>query len=190
MNYRATRLSNGYSPAELLFGRKIKTLLPQIPEKLKPITVNQKSLRQKESMSRDYSKRNYDLRRRAQTLKPIQEGDNVFVKNFNVDGKIIKEADRPRSYVVDTPRGVISRNRRHLVKLHTDVKLYEPTDFQLGEERECRNLSNNTSNVINQESDTPSSHTTVQSSEAQQISDKHYVTRSGRISKPPERLEL
>ena len=60
---------------------------------------------------------------------PLQEGDSVHVKTFNADGKVVKTAERPRSYVVDTPRGVILRNRRHLVKLNKEVQLSDPLTF-------------------------------------------------------------
>ena len=35
MSYRATPLENGYSPAEMLFGRKIRTTVPVFPDQLK-----------------------------------------------------------------------------------------------------------------------------------------------------------
>ena len=132
MNYRATPLSNGCSPLGLLFSRRIKTLVPINPAKLKPRTVKQRNLRRKENAARSSEKQHYDMRKRARVLQPLQKGDNVFVKRFQVDGKVLQEADRPRSYIVDTPRGVISRNRRHLVKLNRDVQLNEPTNLPTG----------------------------------------------------------
>ena len=36
MSYRATPLKNGYSPAEMLFGRKIVTTVRVFPDELKP----------------------------------------------------------------------------------------------------------------------------------------------------------
>lgn len=36
MSYRATPLENGYSPAEMLFGRKLRTTVPMLPDQLKP----------------------------------------------------------------------------------------------------------------------------------------------------------
>ena len=63
-------------------------------------------------------------------MTPLRTGDNVHVKSFNVDGKVLKAADRPRSNVVDTPRGEISRNRQHLVMLNKEVELNDPTDLQ------------------------------------------------------------
>ena len=45
MHYRATPLSNGYSPSQLLYSRQIKTILPQNPDRLKPKVINQTSLK-------------------------------------------------------------------------------------------------------------------------------------------------
>ena len=41
---------------------------------------------------------------------------NFNIKTFTIDGKVFKAADRPRSYVVDTPLGKISPIRQHLVR--------------------------------------------------------------------------
>ena len=89
MNYRATPLANGYSPSELLFGRKIKTALPQIPSKLIPISVNYKTLLQKETDMRQGAARHYNRRRGARNIAPLKNGDNVYVKNLSVDGKVV-----------------------------------------------------------------------------------------------------
>ena len=44
MNYPTTPLSNGWSPSELLFSCRIKTLVPINPAKLKPRTVKERNL--------------------------------------------------------------------------------------------------------------------------------------------------
>lgn len=36
LSYRSTPLKNGYSPAELLMGQRLRTKLPTVPEKLVP----------------------------------------------------------------------------------------------------------------------------------------------------------
>ncbi|UYV78064.1 K02A2.6-like [Cordylochernes scorpioides] len=46
--YRTTPLENGFSPSELLMGRKLRTDLPTHPDLLKPTLVNQGLLNQKE----------------------------------------------------------------------------------------------------------------------------------------------
>ena len=90
-------------------------------------------------------------------MTPLRAGDNVHVKSFNIDGKVLKAADRPRSYVIDTPRGEISRNRRHLVRLNKEVELNDPTDLQpmvYVQERKVQGDSANSHNSGITESDT------------------------------------
>ena len=109
-------------------------------------------------------------------------------------------SDRPRSYVVDTPRGEISRNMRHLVRLNKEVELNDPTDLQpmvYVQERRVQGDSANSHNSAITESDTllsnssgPEQLSSVPLHVSQQTSNKPFVvTRSGRISKPPERLQ-
>ncbi|XP_053388813.1 uncharacterized protein K02A2.6-like [Mercenaria mercenaria] len=62
LTYRATLLQNGLSPSQLLFGRQIKTTLPQAPQKLDPKTVNSREIQQKEKNYRNYSKEKRKLR--------------------------------------------------------------------------------------------------------------------------------
>jgi hypothetical protein len=52
LSYRATPLTNGNSPAELLMGRKLQTLLPIAPKQLKPKLPNFRSLRENEKESK------------------------------------------------------------------------------------------------------------------------------------------
>ena len=47
MVYRATPLENGYSPTELLMGRKLRTTIPAISEQLKPRLPDYSRLREK-----------------------------------------------------------------------------------------------------------------------------------------------
>ena len=68
-SYSATPLANGYSPVELLMGRKLQTLLPIAPKQLKPKLPNFRSLRENEKESKLKQKRNYERRHRAPMTK-------------------------------------------------------------------------------------------------------------------------
>ena len=47
--YRSTPLHNGFSPGELLMGRKLRTKLPMLSSQLEPFTPDYDKLLQKES---------------------------------------------------------------------------------------------------------------------------------------------
>ena len=72
--YRSTPLASGYSPAELLMGRKIMSTIPIIPRHLIPQLPNQELLKQKEEVYRSKQKKNFDNRHKAQQLKPLPSG--------------------------------------------------------------------------------------------------------------------
>ena len=184
MEYRASKIRNGYSPSELLFNRQIKTLLPTAPGNLQPKLVNATKIAERENYVREQTKLNYDNRRRARPLQPLEEGDRVHVKNLKTDGNIVQSALFPRSYIVDTPRGTIRRNRRHLVKLHQpssadDTPVHQPisADDTPVPREICRENTGKNNNSM-----------PVQTHET--LPEGATLTRSGCISKPPERLQI
>jgi hypothetical protein len=117
LNYRATPLPwCQRSPAELLMGRPLRTCIPQIKEQLVPkwsYLVEFRSLNQK---FKQKQKRDFDKRHRAHSLEDIPEDTRVWItsEGDHVEGRVVSPANSPRSYVVDTPTGVVRRNRQHL----------------------------------------------------------------------------
>ncbi|RVE55527.1 hypothetical protein OJAV_G00235410 [Oryzias javanicus] len=106
--------ANGYSPAELLMGRRIGTTVPVITSQLNPGGADMKRLRETEQKYRYKLQQNYNSRHRAHDLSQLQPGDHVWVKGLQERGTVVSAADTPRSYVVETPKGVLRRNRYHL----------------------------------------------------------------------------
>ncbi|UYV64758.1 K02A2.6-like [Cordylochernes scorpioides] len=100
LEYRSTPLENGYSPAELLMGRKLRTTLPIAPENLNPRLVDSQTLRRKEGRMRKDMKSRYDHAAELRTWRSYPK----------------QKASTPRSYMVDTPVGTVRRNRFHLRK--------------------------------------------------------------------------
>ena len=114
MAYRATPLANGYSPTELLTGRKIRTLVPVIPSQLNPGCADMIKLKLTELSYRQKQRQNYDRRHRAHDMLHLQPGEHVWIKDTHEKGTVVSTADTPRSYIVETPRGTVRRNRYHL----------------------------------------------------------------------------
>ncbi|UYV80976.1 hypothetical protein LAZ67_19002333 [Cordylochernes scorpioides] len=116
LEYRSTPLENGYSPAELLMGRKLRTTLPIAPENLNPKLVDSQTLKRKEGRRRKDMKSRYDRRCGATDMEELSEGDTVWITDMRTWGIVKKKASTPRSYMVDTPVGTLRRNRFHLRK--------------------------------------------------------------------------
>ncbi|UYV77093.1 K02A2.6-like [Cordylochernes scorpioides] len=116
LEYRSTPLENGYSPAELLMGRKLRTTLPIAPENLNPRLVDSQTLKRKEGRRRKDMKSRYDRRCGATDMEELSEGDTVWITDMRTWGIVKQKASTPRSYMVDTPVGTLRRNRFHLRK--------------------------------------------------------------------------
>ena len=120
--YRSTPLANGLTPSEILMGRKLKTPLPILPQKLMPAVTKDKleSAVQKDESNRMKQKQWYDNRYRAKDLPVLQPGDSVWIRDQNRDGIVVQKHANPRSYVVQTDEGTVRRNRSALQSCDQD----------------------------------------------------------------------
>ncbi|CAB4037730.1 Hypothetical predicted protein, partial [Paramuricea clavata] len=159
MSYRDTPLENGYSPAELLFGRKIQTTLPVVSQHLVPTWSYLVAVREKEERIKKRQKKNYDFRNKVKTLQQIEPDCPVWIPDRKESGTIINKFETPRSYVVKTPTTTVQRNRRHLIE--------DPSKNSREELQEA---------------------TSTTSGAAVPENNPGYYTRSGRLSAPPDRL--
>jgi len=169
------------SPAQRLFGRRTKTLLPTPAELLQPKLPEGVPQRLKELKA----KQTYYYNRGARELPTLKPGDVVRIEPRNSLGKgkpwikaeVTGQSDI-RSYEVRTEDGRrFRRNRRHL-RISKEAPTQEPLSL---------------STVPSP--DTPDQPATVQQDpgrpEATQdtaVTDAPVVTRSGRVVKPPERF--
>ncbi len=160
--YRSTPLQNGYSPSELLMGRRLRTTVPVLPETLNPKIPDLKSLRYKEDQSRFKQKENFDFRHRAKTLEELEPGRTVWAKDLG-KSVVTQKTNFPRSYVVETPNGSYRRNRQQLVPMPATPGSAPPADPPPDEKPPAT---------------TPARSATTT------------VTRSGRQVVPPKRLDL
>lgn len=174
MIYRATPLKNGYSPAELCMGRMIRTNLPMTSDILTPKWPNVKIVQERESEFQRTQKVNFDKRHRAKDVKPLLTGDRVLLKDMGIRGTVVEPAATPRSYIVRTDRGYLRRNSRHLI--HTKGPLVPDTPEVLVQKE------------ITEPQPTVS--TDVSSRNTTLPTQGRMMTRSGRISVPPQRLDL
>ncbi|XP_077516529.1 uncharacterized protein LOC144126328 [Amblyomma americanum] len=124
LTYRDTPGVSGVSPAQLLMGRKLQTRLPGLPERLLPALPSNETFRAQDSATKVQQGNNYNCSHSASPLSPLKPGDDVRVKDIGCSGRVLSPAQRPRSYVVETPGCILQRNR-HLVRFSTGQNIPE-----------------------------------------------------------------
>ncbi len=161
--YRSTPLQNGFSPSELLMGRRLRTTVPVLPELLNPKIPDLNVLRSKEAQSRSSQKANFDWRHRARDLVQLEPGQTIWAKDIG-HATVQEKAETPRSYNIETSSGSYRRNRRDLLPISSPARSTPPacsTPSPAGTPTPAKSPSE----------------TTVT------------VTRAGRKVKPPKRLD-
>lgn len=121
LHYRATPTSNGYSPAQLLFNRNIRTTIPTV--NLKRKTYSYFDVETSDKKRRDRMKRNFDTARGARTLPELRCGSRVYVQDAERQGEVLIKREEPRSYEICLEDGtILRRNRKSLHQLPAEVK--------------------------------------------------------------------
>ncbi|CAB4027952.1 Transposon Ty3-G Gag-Pol poly [Paramuricea clavata] len=113
--YRSTPLSCAYSPAELLMGRKIRTTVPTFHKLLTPKWHDLIKLQEHEAQSKLQQQKYFNTRHCAMPLKQIPQGTEVHISTHPENGVVKTSTESPRQYEVETPTGVIKRNRVQLL---------------------------------------------------------------------------
>uniref|UniRef100_A0A673HK68 Integrase catalytic domain-containing protein n=1 Tax=Sinocyclocheilus rhinocerous TaxID=307959 RepID=A0A673HK68_9TELE len=180
MCFRATPTSStGVSPAELLMERKMRTTLPTLPRNLRPKWPNKSSIKERDKAAKEKQAYYFNRRHGVKDLPVIRPGDSVLLKlddeaKWKGPATVLAESATPRSYEVFSEKeGEKRRNRRHLQLLPEKVP---GITMKTGEssEQSPQNVQ------LRVDSDLP----------AENIVRKPNITRSGRVRKPAERLNL
>ncbi|KAG5878407.1 hypothetical protein JTB14_029680 [Gonioctena quinquepunctata] len=95
--YRSTPLACGFSPAELLMSRKLRTNLPVLPNKLNSFVDTSQFIVREEEGKRQEEKL-YNSRHSARNLPDLSVGDPVWVLDIRQYGVIVDILREPRSY--------------------------------------------------------------------------------------------
>ena len=137
LSYRATPLQNGYSPAELLMSRKLRTTVPIIEQERVPKVPEQAVVKEMESQVKGLQKINFDHHHRAVELPELNPGDKVWITDRKIEGNVVKRV-APRSYIINTTIGEYRRNRRFLtlLKRQTKDRTYSSQSLNISEESE------------------------------------------------------
>lgn len=192
--YRSTPLECGKSPAELLFGRRIRTNLPQLESLLKPSWITPSTISKMQGL-KNRQKANFDKHHGARPLRPLADGQTVWVTDRQEYGVIAGKAPQPRSYLVRTQRGEFRRNRSFLIPARPSGS---PIDVQLPDDEPTPRADDNpvrppTPAASGDQHGSPvRSPTSPASGRSPSPSPQPAptTTRSGRVVRPPSRLDL
>ena len=116
LSYRATPLQIGYSPSELLMGRKLRTTVPTTRGQLIPRVPDSTVVRERHQHQKQRQEKTFNCHHGARDLPELSPGDTVWVPDRRSEA-IVQDEANPRSYEVETTDGTYRRNRRDLVQL-------------------------------------------------------------------------
>ncbi|XP_054279149.1 uncharacterized protein K02A2.6-like [Macrosteles quadrilineatus] len=196
------------SPAEILFSRKLNGILPCQDKMLRPRV--QKNVRKNLILRQDSQKRYYD--RGAKPLRPLQVNEHALMKYKNkwVKGQIVGKRDEPRSYIVQSERSdkTYVRNRRDLRPFNVSCKPYfvssndvpgvnpkSPVKTRSPIKSPSHNLRHSQSPlrpILSPAKEVTSSPERPNSPRHVHFpaDHNHYTTRSGRMIKPVDKMNL
>jgi hypothetical protein len=190
----------GVSPSQRLFGRRTKTTMPTTYNNLCPAQVDS-SVQQKQNLRRAAAAERADEGRRD--LRPLRPGETVRLQPIGQHQREWKPATvcrqlTSRRYEVQTQDGRLLRRNRQLLRPSratsiTGISQSTPwfsADTIQPNEQSTSQSTHSPGNV------TPNNSTLQPASQQQQPTNvpsdnaQHYVTRSGRVSKPPDRMDM
>ena len=128
MVYRNTPLDSGRSPSELMFGRALRTNLPVGKRE-----VDMEEFERRDAVLKRRQRRGTDKRRRAKEQPDLEEGDVVWVKVGEEEGKrgiITRRRSEPQSYEVRVEGKTFRRNRKHLIKLNMKRPIQDSSESE------------------------------------------------------------
>ena len=139
LDYRNTEIPDiELSPAQIFFGRRLRTLLPTTAPILN--AHNRQDIRKKLKERQHMQKHYYD--QHSKPLEPLENGQKVLIHNGEKwvnYATVQRKRHTPRSYIVRTDDGKLyRRNRRHLRPTNA-YQQHEPQEHQVGNQVHYRN---------------------------------------------------
>lgn len=190
LEYRNTPLdgTDGYCPSELLNSRILRSRVPTSSTLLTPHPVPpmKGKLKKRQNVQKQY----FDAKA-AKELPPVNVGDSVRFKNPKGAweyGSVTSKCATPRSVVVQNVHGKgYRRNRKHMFVTKEPVPV---NNSAVIDQPACVVSENVTSENVNDQVNNQSENTVSHNVAKEATTTKTAVTRCGRVSKPPVKLDL
>ena len=167
--YRTTPLQVGYSPAQLLMGRVLRSMVPTTKSQRKACVPDPNQVRERNKRNKARQKQDFDSHHGARELSSLLPGGQVWLSERECEGRVQEEV-APRSYTVESEGSSVHRNRRDLIRLPNS----ETTE------------SNGQSTS---DGDNPNANDQEQPNVSDDSSTHLEVRRSNRTSRPPDQLD-
>ena len=110
LTYRSSPLESGLSPAEIMLGRKPRTLIPRPTSHLTRRLPSIRNFRKADMAGKEKMKERYDKRRGAKEKQQFAPKTQVYLPEERMRGEVIAKRTEPRSYSIRTPSGILRRN--------------------------------------------------------------------------------
>ncbi|XP_030850154.1 uncharacterized protein K02A2.6-like [Strongylocentrotus purpuratus] len=178
------------SPAELLYGRKMKD---NLPTRIRNNSPGRDDVNHRMQLRQQSQKYHHD--KSAHDLAPLSPGQLVRVRDQTsrhwITATVREQCHEPRSYLVETPNGrVLRRNRQHLAdieprRIHHDEEVTKTPDPHTREEMTL----DPTPVIRGSPAPTPAPNPAPKPApNPVPIPNHQQTTRSGRVIKKPEKL--
>ena len=170
-------------------GRRLRTQLPVLEKTLTPrdLKKEREEVVKKEEIYRSNQRQSFNQRHRAKELPDLTNSDCVWTRDQDRPGKIQGRTQHPRSFIIGTDKGTQRSNRSALVKaeLQSPSKVDKQTTL-------TSTASNHAVQDTEEMAGPPKLPCTATDAPMQSVSTQMALlrTRSGRIVKQPDRLDL
>ena len=184
LNYRTTPLPCGYSPAELLMNRRLRTRIPAVRPTER--TREQAEFRTRDKEIKERQKRDFDRRHRVKELPPLKEGQEVWIKTpKSTTEAVVTKTSTARSVPVETGQHTSRRNRAQ-IRYRSSTTINPPSipkESDILPSRHVQEPEQETTEAEEPPGEAPPVDTPAQTQTT-------VTTRSGRVVKPPRVLDL
>ena len=182
LSYRSTSVINGYSPAQLLMGRQLRSTVPNTITSLQPHTPDVSVLQQRDHNIKERQAADYNKRHRAREGRKWQVKDQVWIPDLQ-SAAVITNVLPFRSYQLRTAAGyTVRRNGRSLRHPLPDHRLINDDDVTHAPARGATSAPALQCRMREAQPTAPAP--------SPPPAHRPYVTRSGRQIRRPSRLDV